>query len=76
MAREPFPGEQKFTHAIPNKAGAYRAHYYKQRVWIAKPVDETVVKLEADTIMRIRDFKGNTEEVFASELLFSNFSNN
>lgn len=72
MTRNPLPGEQSYQNAKPNKAGNYRAHYYKQRVWLARPVDETVAKLEKDTIMRIRDYKGNTEEVFASELLFSN----
>lgn len=70
--RDPLPGEKNYKDAKPNKAGNYRAHYYKQKVWLAKPVDETVAKLEKDTIMRIRDYKGNTEEVFASELLFSN----
>ena len=70
--RDPLPGEKNYKDAKPNKSGIYRAHYYKQKVWLAKPVDETVAKLEKDTIMRIRDYKGNTEEVFASELLFSN----
>lgn len=70
--RKLYSGEVSYKDAKPNESGKYRAHYYKLRVWIAEPVEESVAQLEPDTIMRIRDYKGNIEEVFAKELIFSN----
>lgn len=58
-----------FRNAKPNSAGKYRAHGYKGRVWIAIP--NTGGRLREDTVMKIRDFQGNTEEVFAAELRYS-----
>lgn len=70
--RKLYNGEVSYKDAKPNTAGKYRAHYYKLKVWIAEPVEEGIAQLEPDTIMRIRDYKGHTEEVFAKELIFSN----
>jgi hypothetical protein len=71
----PGPGDQVYHQAKPNTAGKYRAHGYKNRVWIAIPIEE-INKLEEDTIMKIRNSSGETEEVLACELLFSKILQN
>jgi len=68
-----------YKNAVCNSSGMFRIYGMfgkygvteKPRIWIGTAVDGSH-KLKADTILKIKDCSGNTDEVLASEsgLLF------
>lgn len=63
-----------YTNAVPNSSGMFRIYGMfgkygvteKPRIWIGVALDGSK-KLKADTILKIKDSAGNTDEVLASE---------
>ena len=65
--------KRTYNAAIPNRKGQYRVYGYGNRVWIATLM--TPAPLNATSKLKLRDYKGNTVEVFADEVLYDHILN-
>lgn len=55
--------------SVKTHNGNYKGYGYKNRVWKCRVKDGSLFqKLESDTILECEDYKGNIEDVFASDI--------